>query len=369
MMQNRRFSTVGRRSTGSYPAFPASRARLAHEGQQSLARQPQVGHGKQRHDLPSVLLESAIADLGESELALHDTEGIFDDGPYRRQHPVEGFLFIGQCAAGRLLGRCQDGKASFLLEALEGPVRLVIAPITQGNFLFAVQAGVHHRDVGDCGGRAFDAMDQAALGIDANMGFHAEVPLVALLGLRHLGVALLVLVLGRTRGGDQRRIDDRAALHGQTLLGKHAGHFSEDGGGQIVLFQQMAEAQDGAFVGHDVFGGIQPGKLTQQGNVVQGFFHRRVGVTKPLLHEANAQHRAQLHRRAAVAFLGVERLNQGFKTRPRLHRVHLRQEYRLPGLLARFRQKSRFGQAQLLQRFHQFSQRHDNGAIFSNQAT
>ena len=56
--------------------------------------------------------------------------------------------------------------------------------------------------------------------------------------------------------------------------------------------------------------------MPQQRDVVQRFFHRRIGVAKPLLHEVNAQHRAQRHRRSAVALLGVERLNQ------RLQRGH-----------------------------------------------
>ena len=265
MMKNRRFSTVDRRNPGIFPAFPASRAHLAHEGQQSLACQPQVGQRKQRHDLPGVLRQATIANLDEAELALDDPEGMLDDGAHRRQHPVECFLLIGQLAAGRLLGRGQDRQIAFLREVLDRPVRLVIAPIAEDDCFFPVQAGVHHRDVGHLGGRAFDGMDQTALGIDADMGFHAEVPLIALLGLRHLGITLLVLVLGRTRGGDQRGIDDGAALHGQALVGEHGIDFGKDRHGQIMLLQQMPETQDGAFVRHDVFEGVQAGECRSNG--------------------------------------------------------------------------------------------------------
>lgn len=96
------------------------------------------------------------------------------------------------------------------------------------------------------------------------------------------------------------------------------------------------------------------------------FIHRRVRVAKPLLHEVNPQHRAQRHRWPAVS-LRVVRLDQRFKARPRHHRFHLRQENRLAGLLPRLRQETRFGQGQLLHRFHRFSRHHDNGSIFSNQ--
>jgi len=40
--------------------------------------------------------------------------------------------------------------------------------------------------------RALDGMDQTDLGIDADVHLHAEVPLVALLRLDHLGVAISV---------------------------------------------------------------------------------------------------------------------------------------------------------------------------------
>ena len=40
------------------------------------------------------------------------------------------------------------------------------------------------------------AVGQAAFGIDTDMRLHAKVPLVALLGLMHLGVTLLALVFG-----------------------------------------------------------------------------------------------------------------------------------------------------------------------------
>lgn len=44
------------------------------------------------------------------------------------------------------------------------------------------------------------------------MRFHAEMLLVAILDLAHLGGALAILVLGRTRRGNQRGADYRAFL-------------------------------------------------------------------------------------------------------------------------------------------------------------
>jgi len=52
------------------------------------------------------------------------------------------------------------------------------------------------------------------------MDLHTEVPLVALLGLMHLGIALPILVLGRTGGGDQRGIDGGALPEHQAFAGE-----------------------------------------------------------------------------------------------------------------------------------------------------
>lgn len=122
-----------------FPTFPASQAHLAHQTQQSLAGQPQIGQRKQRHDLPGVLRESAVANLHKAKLALDDTKRMFNDRANRRQHPVEGFLFITEFAARRLLGRSHDGEVTFLLEVLDGPIRLVITPVAEGDSFFTVQ--------------------------------------------------------------------------------------------------------------------------------------------------------------------------------------------------------------------------------------
>jgi hypothetical protein len=49
------------------------------------------------------------------------------------------------------------------------------------------------------------------------MRLHAELPLIALLGLVHLGVAFTAAALGRTRSSDQRGIDRRPSLQEQAL--------------------------------------------------------------------------------------------------------------------------------------------------------
>ena len=51
--------------------------------------------------------------------------------------------------------------------------------------------------VGDIGGGGGDdGVDDLGPAVDADMGLHAEVPLIALLGLMHVRIARLVGVLG-----------------------------------------------------------------------------------------------------------------------------------------------------------------------------
>lgn len=72
-------------------------------------------------------------------------------------------------------------------------------------------------------------------------------PLVALLDLGHLGIAQAAVVLGGTRGGDQRGIDNRAALHEQPL-GRQR-HGSQHLQAQVMGIEQVAAPKNGALIG------------------------------------------------------------------------------------------------------------------------
>ena len=81
----------------------------------------------------------------------------------------------------------------------------------------AVQQFGQHPAVGDIGRRRHRHMDQLDAAVDAQMRLHAELPLIALLRLMHLGITGLVGNLGRERRGDDRRIDNCAGGHLQSL--------------------------------------------------------------------------------------------------------------------------------------------------------
>lgn len=228
----------------------------------------------------------------------------------------------------------------------------MIALIAKNDGFFTAQTGVQHSDFGHLGGRAFDGMNQFTIVIDANMGCHAKVPLIVGLGLGHLRITLFILVLGETWCSDQRDIDHHSVLHGQVLVGERPGRFGNDSGRKIVSFQQMLEAQDGAFIQHDIFEGVQHSKAAKQGDIVQSLFHDLIRVGDPFLHEVNAQSCVQRHWRTAIAALEVARLDQHLTAQPRHNRIHLRQEHGFPALLAGVRQRTRFDQGQLLHRLH-----------------
>src|SRR5690606_20725868 len=73
-----------------------------------------------------------------------------------------------------------------------------ITRIGADNVFLAMQQLVDLGDVPHVSRRTYHAMHQARFVIDADVGLHAKVILVALLGLVHLWVALAVFVLGRT---------------------------------------------------------------------------------------------------------------------------------------------------------------------------
>ena len=114
-----------------------------------------------------------------------------------------------------------------------------------------MQQGMGLGDIIGVGRGGHQRVGDAGFGIDANVGFHAKVPLIALLGLMHFRIPLAASVLGRGRCGDDRGINDRAFLEDQTLLRQHGIDGSKDALGQMVLFQQAAKLEQGVASGAD----------------------------------------------------------------------------------------------------------------------
>ena len=175
----------------------------------------------------------------------------------------------------------------------------------------------------------------ARLFIHTNVGLHAEVMLVAFLGLVHFRVAFTVLVLGGVRRINQRRIYDDALAQGQASVALIAINDGQNSGSQFVFLLQPTEVGNRGFVRNALQ--IQPSKLAQNGGVIQRLFHFRIAVAEPVSHQMNRQHRHHRIERTTAFTLRVIQFNQGSKAVPRQHPSHLDQEQLISALLALIR--------------------------------
>ena len=90
-----------------------------------------------------------------------------------------------------------------------------------------------------------------------------------------------------------------------------------------------------------------PTKTTHRQRIVQRLFDRRVRQIEPMLQEIDAQHPLDPDRRAAIARLRIERLDQPAQRRPRNHALHLGKKHCPPRRLG-VAVESRGRQRQLL---------------------
>ena len=95
------------------------------------------------------------------------------------------------------------------------------------------------------------------------------------------------------------------------LLRQHGVDGGEDLRALVMRFEQVAKPQDGALVGQTRHAHVEPGELPIQRNIVQGFFHRRVGVPEELLQQVYAQHDLGCKRRTPGLAAGRMRGDQG----------------------------------------------------------
>lgn len=241
--------------------------------------------------MPGILLESATANLDKTELLFYYTGLVLDDGLDSGENTVGFLLLLSQFATFVFFGRHKNGQEIFVLEIFDWAAVPVIATISDDNAFFTVQAVFEHEVIGDLGCGAFNGLNQATFGANADMGLYSEVPLVAFLGLTHLGVALLVLVLGSTRRNDQGGTGDRVTLSAQPLLAQNSIDLGKDGNRQFVLVRQMAETQV-AFSS-----GITFSKYRVQRSGAAREHHAELipslKSSKPLLHVLNTQLRSQ----------------------------------------------------------------------------
>ena len=294
------------------------------------ARHPQIGQRKQSHQLRRVLGKTTVAHLGESKLALDDTKRVLHLDPHAC---LELLSLLGKRTTGRLLLLYAFARAHGHLPlhargfgALGCPL---VARVSKYNLLISMQQPMTLRHIIDVGRCFDDGVYQAGVRIQTNVGLHAEMPLVALLYLMHLGVTLALAVLGRTGRSNQCGIDDRASLEHQAFGCQGGVNGGQQLDAEVVFFQQMAEPQDGGLIGQTPNAGVQVGKLAVQRNVLQCLFHGRIRQAKPLLQEVNAQHGVHRKWRALRLARRCERLDQRNQLAPRNNQIHLVKKFAL----------------------------------------
>ena len=281
--------------------FRARRAHSSLRRDQLSPRHLEDGQREQCVQLRGVLRQAPVSHLHMTELALDHPERVLDLG-------------------------ADDSCVVSLLDAL-------VAGIGEHARFLSVHQRLRLGHVVDVGRGADHGVNPAAVGVDTDVALHAEVPLVALLGLVHLGIARARVVLRRTGRGDQRGVHSRSFLEHQPLGRQRGVHRFKHLRCQLVLLQKVPKAQDAHAVGKAVHA-AQARELAVQRHCEQRLFHRHVRQPEPLLKQVNAQHDLGTERRTSSLLARRVRLDQREQLRPRHHALHLVEELTLVALAA-----------------------------------
>jgi hypothetical protein len=103
---------------------------------------------------------------------------------------------------------------------------------------------------------------------------------------------------------------DRAGRDADAFCLQMQVHRLQHRAAKVVLFKQMAKAQNRRFIRRRSHAEVYASKPPQCRGLVIRLFHAPGGQVKPLLHEVRPQHDRQAHRTTPVARLRVVRLNQ-----------------------------------------------------------
>ena len=172
-------------------------------------------------------------------------------------------------------------------------------------------------------------MNQPGFTVNTNVGLHAKVPLITLLGLVHIRITLLllvlVLVLGGTRRADNTGIDDGASAYLQTIFLQV---FIDQIKQSILQIWSSIKWRNLQIDTHE---------LSHGAGVVQNFLGSRIGEIEPVLQEVDAQHSLYDANRSAASplWIWIEGFNGFAKLLPRNNRLHVIQKLLLADFLAK----------------------------------
>ncbi len=189
---------------------------------------------------------------------------------YERTLDLRRLVSRSPSVSGRFRVSALVGEVARMLGMIANDVSLPsIRRVTVHTSLLAVKQSAQHRAVVHvCSGRYY-AVNRSRPAIQADVRFHPEVPLIALLGLMHLGIAFAFRVLRRARSADDRRIDDRSGADLDAALPKMSVHCSEDLLSEFVLLEQMSKLAYGRFIGSALTTQVDANEAPHRDDVVQ----------------------------------------------------------------------------------------------------
>lgn len=205
--------------------FPLLGRTLGVKREQSPFRNDQIGQGKQGEELRCVLGQSLMAVISVSEQVLDVVKRMLDFGPNTRLEFLDPLIQPAQFGIrqGLTFAGPHGDKPLYLAALVLYPfLDALVAGVPKGRGLFTMQQLLGLGDVIDVGRCGHQGMHKSGVRINANVGLHAEVPLVPLLGLMHLGIPPFALILGRARGSNDGGVHHRTALSSRPLSARLA---------------------------------------------------------------------------------------------------------------------------------------------------
>jgi len=292
--------------------------------QQSPSNQVQIGQRARHEQAMRILIEPFVACPGEAEDPLDDQKRMLDFGPHARFRLVLRALEFVDLALTSVatVGHVLCVRCTFS----DGVTLTLVGRIAPDlGFVAVQQVGQAGGVVDVCGGRRH-GMDDFRAAIDADVGLHAEKPLVSLLHLMHLRIPALVLVLGRRRRADDGSVHDSAFADLDALSVEMLEDVLEDRFAECVLFEQMAESANSRLIRRGAFPEIETDETAHGDRVVEGVLCGRIREVEPLLKEVDAQHQLQTAGWATIAGDRVDWCNQLAQLGPRDDAVHVAQK-------------------------------------------
>jgi len=305
-----------------FPLRSLDASLLCGSSQEVFSNHVDVSEPADHEESVGVLCKPPVPDLAEAEDTFEYKEGMFHPGTHLGLGPVRGTFFIREWppAHGFLMGKVPRTRSASAYDiTLSGICR--VSPDTCLAPMEEVWEDLAVMHIGRCGNYRVDEFGAA---VHPYMGLHAEVPLLALPCLVHLGVTLLIPVLRGTRGAYDGGVDDGAGGDLDAVLREVLPYEGEEPLAEVVGLEDVAELADGGLVGSGFAAKVDADKSAHGPGIVKGLFNRRVREVEPVLEKMDAEHALNAYGPSASPFgAGIKRRYNLREFPPRDDTVHL----------------------------------------------